>query len=262
MPPRRCGLACLVALRALLVACTLASGVVWAQSDGDAAKREATEAKDRRAIAYKLTPELYLTTNQHSAFDVNLRGNYEEHTAWVGFYRRGDEFQQLRLGYEYSFELPFGHIVPSLQYATRGFLGGSLTAEIGERYFGLIGIGRTNLKDYFNLNFDPNDAITLGVGTRAIPKTTLSLYQVRDDRLGTGQRVIHLVARVKPDARTRWTFDMFYKQGHSPDDGEWVHGTGASATYDFDRYFIRIAADPKVNFSHEDMLRIAFGFRM
>jgi hypothetical protein len=46
--------------------------------------------------------------------------------------------------------------------------------------------GRTNLKDYFNLNFDPNDAILIGAGTRAIQHTTLSAFQIRDDRLGTG----------------------------------------------------------------------------
>lgn len=211
--------------------------------------------------AYKFTPTFYRTTGERSAYDLNLRGNRGAHTGWVGFYRRSDEFQQLRLGYENTVELPFGRVVPSLQYATRGFLGGSVTAEIGERHFGLFGWGRTNLKDYYNLNFDPNDAVTIGAGTRALPKIALTLFQVRDDRLGTGQRVTHLVARIKPDDRTRWTVDAFHKEGRSADDGEWVRGTGIAVTYDFGRYFARVASDPHVNFSNNHMVRAALGFR-
>jgi hypothetical protein len=226
----------------------------------------ADAAQDREPVAedeaaYKFTPTVYRTTGERSAYDLNLRGNRGAHTGWVGFYRRADEFQQLRLGYENTVELSFGRVVPSLQYATRGFLGGSLTAEIGERYFGVFGWGRTNLKDYYNLNFDPNDAVTIGAGTRALPKTMLTLFQVRDDRLGTGQRVTHLVARIKPNDRTRWTVDAFHKEGRSTDDNEWVRGTGIAVAYDFGRYFARVASDPHVNFSNNHMVRAALGFR-
>jgi hypothetical protein len=237
-------------------------GTATGQGVGTAQREAEQSAEDARAIAYKLTPSIYFTTNQPTAFDINLRGNLGAHTAWIGFYRRSTEFEQLRIGYENNIELPFGRITPSIQYATRGFLGGSLNAEIGERWFGLVGIGRTNLKDYFNLNFDPNDAIMLGLGTRALPKTTLSAYQIRDDRLGTGQRVFHLVARIKPDDRTRWTFDLFYKEGRAtPDDESKVRAAGASVTYDFSRYFVRVALDPNVNFTPEDMLRVSVGLR-
>jgi hypothetical protein len=220
------------------------------------------KAADEEAIAYKLTPSFYRTTNQPNAVDLNLRANLGAHTAWIGYYQRSSEFQQLRMGYEDTIPLPFGHLTPSLQYATRGFLGGSVNAEIGERWFGLLGIGRTNLKDYFNLNFDPNDAVTIGAGTRALPNTTLSVFQIRDDRLGTGQRVLHLVARIKPNDRTRWTFDVFYKEGRfSKDDETRVHGTGLAVTYDFDRYFVRMATDPHVNFTSDHMVRASVGMR-
>jgi hypothetical protein len=192
---------------------------------------------------------------------VNLRGSHDEHTWWVGYYRRAEEFQQLRLGYENSVALPFGRVVPSLQYATRGFLGASVTAEIGERHFALLGAGRTNLKDYYNLNFDPNDMIMIGAGTRALPNTTLSAYQIIDDRLGTGQRVTHLVARFNPDEKTRWTLDVFHKAGHSSEDGERVSGTGLALTYDFGPYFARLASDPHVNFTRDHMVRAALGLR-
>jgi hypothetical protein len=234
-----------------------------AEGRGDAAQERTELPAAQDQVAWKFTPTYYRSSNEPNAWDLNLRGNTDTQTWWVGYYKRDDEFQQLRLGYERPVEFSFGRLVPSLQYATRGFLGGSLTAEIGERYFGILGWGRTNLKNYYNLNFDPNDAVTFGIGTRALPKTTLSLFQIRDDRLGTGQRVTHFVARIKPDEKTRWTVDVFHKEGRPDSDpaSERIRGTGATVTYDFDRYFVRVASDPHVNFSDNNMVRIAFGVR-
>jgi hypothetical protein len=220
----------------------------------EAARGEAPASQD--GTTYKLTPTYYRTTSQPDAYDLNLRGNRDAHTFWVGYYRRHEEFQQLRLGYENSLQIPFGRVVPSIQYASRGFLGGSVTAEIGERHFGLLGWGRTNLRDYYNLNFDPNDSVLVGAGTRALPRTTLSAFQIRDDRLGTGQRVTHFVMRAKPDEKTRWTVDVFHKR-----DAEDVRGTGASVTYDFGPHFARVASDPHVNFTRDHMVRVALGTR-
>jgi hypothetical protein len=153
--------------------------------------------------------------------------------------------------------------VPSVQYATGGFLGGSLYTELGRDTFAILGWGRTNLKDYYNLNFDPNDAITFGAGARVAAGATLSLYQVRDDRLHTGQRITHGVARWKPGEKMRWTVDVFYKEGRPDSDpaSERIHGAGAALTYDFDPYFVRVAKDPHVNFSDNNMVRIAAGIR-
>jgi hypothetical protein len=212
------------------------------------------------ATSFKFTPTYYRTTNARSAYDLNLRANRVAQTGWIGYYRRGDEFQQLRLGYEHALELAAVRLVPSVQYASRGFLGASATAEIGERHFALVGLSRTNLKDYFNLNFDPNDSLLLGAGTRAFARSVLTVYQIKDDRLGTGQHVTHFVLRTSPAASTRWTIDVFTKAGRTAD-GEWVRGTGATLTYDFGRYFARIAHDPHVNFTPERMLRAAFGWR-
>ena len=210
---------------------------------------------------HRFTPSFYRTTHATPAYDLNLRGNFDAHAAWIGFYQRSAEFQQLRLGYENTVKLAFGRLVPSIQYATRGFVGGSLTAEIGERYFSLAGFGRTNLKDYFNLNFDPNDMVLFGAGARALPNTTLSLFQIRDDRLGTGQRVSHLVARTGRDEKNRWTVDVFHKEGRADAGSAWVHGTGVTLTWDYGRYFARVARDPVVNFSNNHMVRVAVGLR-
>ena len=232
-----------------------------AEGSDAAPEREAPSREEQ--IVWKFTPTYYHTSNQPSAFDLNLRGTLGPQNAWIGFYRQHEEFQQLRLGYDYTAEVAFGKVVPSVQYATRGFLGGSVLAEIGERHFGLLGWGRTNLKDYFNLNFDPNDAVTFGAGTRVLTNTTLSLFQIRDDRLHTGQRVTHFVTRVKPDGKSRWTVDVFYKEGRPDSDpaSAKLHGTGATLTYDYDRYFVRVASDPHVNFSDSHMTRVALGLR-
>ena len=73
---------------------------------------------------------------------------------------------------------------------------------------------------------------------------------------------MHLLARVKPDARTRWTIDVFHKEGReSAGDEIKVRGTGFSVTYDYDRYFLRIANDPHVNFTPNRMLRFSAGIR-
>ena len=224
---------------------------------------EAGTPQEGSKVAWKFTPTWHNNSSQPNAWDFNLRGNTDTQTWWVGYYQRSDEFQQARLGYERPVQFSYGRVVPSFQYASRGFLGGSLYAEIGAEWFGIVGWGRTNLKDYYNLNFDPNDAVTFGAGVHITPDATLSLYQVRDDRLDTGQRITHAVARWKPGAKTRWTVDVFYKEGRPDSDpeSEQIHGTGVALTFDFDPYFVRVARDPHVNFSDNNMVRVALGFR-
>src|SRR5882672_6890278 len=103
----------------LLLACTIPA---WAaEGRDDAMAREAPVQEEQ--IAWKFTPTYYHTSNQPSAWDLNLRGTLGQQNAWVGFYRQQEEFQQLRLGYDYTADVAFGRVVPSVQYATRGFWG-------------------------------------------------------------------------------------------------------------------------------------------
>jgi hypothetical protein len=227
----------------------------------DPAPRGEPEAASHEAWAFKLTPSFYATTNTHDATDLNLRANLGPHATWIGWYRRGSEFEQTRAGYEFTAQLPFGQLVPSLQVASHGFSGGSLNAQIGDTVYALAGIGRTNTRDYYNLNFDPNDSVVLGAGTRLIPRTNLSLYNVRDDRLGTGQSVTHLVWRYNPDARQRWTIDLSTKRGRPVADADMVSGDALSVTLDVGDVFVRFARDRKVNFSNEDQTRFSLGLR-
>lgn len=218
-------------------------------------------------IEWKLTGTSLHETQRRSAIDLNLRGKTGPNTFWLGHYQRGTDFLQSRAGYEREERIPIGKVIGSAQVATRGFIGGTLTAELGTgRAYAIAGIGRTNLKPYYNLNFDPNDAVTVGAGWRAGKDSALTLLNIRDDRLGTGQRVTHFIYRTRPTRDTRWTFDLFHKNGYASVAGvsgerASFKGTGFALAYDFEPYFVRIAWDPKVNFTGSDMLRLAGGLR-
>lgn len=211
-------------------------------------------------IEYKLTPSYYQSSDGNDAVDVNLRASGGRHTAWLGQYHDRAGFEQARGGYEYRQDFEQLRVIWSAQLASRGFLGGSATAEIGGDTFGIVGFGRTNLRDYYNLNFDPNDAITIGIGSRAIPHTELSLFHIWDDRLDTRQHVTHLVLRYKPTDSQRLTIDTSYKHGLTNDD-VFVKGYGLSATYDYRQYFARVARDEYANFTGNHLTRFSLGMR-
>ena len=218
-----------------------------------------------RGIAWKLTPTIHRETARRSAFDLNLRGNRDDYTFWIAHYQRDAEFRQTRAGYERQFSVPVGRIIASAQYATRGFLGGSVTLEASGAgpWVGLLGWGRTNLKPYYNLNFDPNDSVLIGAVWRPDDRTALTVFQVRDDRLGTGQQVTHFVLRQKTGPRSRWTFDVFNRRGRidSNPDSERIDATGFALTYDHEPWFARVAWDPRANFENSNMTRLAIGLR-
>lgn len=210
---------------------------------------------------FKLTPSYYVTSQDSDAADLNLRANRGTHAIWLGHYRRGNEFSQTRGGYEYTAAIPFGELVSSLQLASSGFAGGALNAQIGESIYALLGYGRTNLQDYYNLNFDPNDAVTYGLGTRLLPKSSLSVYSVADRRLNTEQIVTHAVWRMMPDDHQRWTVDLSGKHGRPAADADLVSGQALTVTYDYRDIFFRLAQDQKVNFTGADQTRLSIGLR-
>ena len=212
-------------------------------------------------LAFKFTPSYYVTTNQKDAIDLNLRANYGPHAFWLGHYQRDGEFEQTRVGYEYTAQLPYVQIVPSLQLATHDFAGGSINAQIGDTVYALLGYGLTNAQDYYNLNFDPNDSVVYGLGTSLLPKSKLALFSVRDNRLDTDQIVIHAVWRLLPDDHQRWTFDVSGKHGRATPEDESVSGNAVSVTYDNRDIFFRIAQDWKVNFTNDDQTRLTAGLR-
>jgi hypothetical protein len=113
----------------------------------------------------------------YSGQDFNLRWQRSDTHAWLGAYTDSVFGTQGRAGVDTSVDLGGSvQLQPSLQVATRGFLGGSLSVQAGDSWFALAGIGRTNLKPYFNLNFDPNDALTFGAGHHSAAGTSTCAF--------------------------------------------------------------------------------------
>jgi hypothetical protein len=243
--------------RCKLFFATLLSGVctlVSANSSKPGELREILEGTRSKA-----TLSSYTTDDGNSATDANFRTSLNAHTGWIGHYRDGQGFEQTRSGYEYNFSPAWGQVVASVQSASMGFFGSSLNAEIGKENSLLLGLGRTNLKDYYNLNFDPNDSVTYGVSTHAWPRLGAYLFTVQDNRLNPDQRHTHLMVRYETGNGQSWSFDVLQKSGKVDDND--IHAIGSSFTYDFGTYFLRIADDPYVNFSSQRMTRASLGMQ-
>lgn len=197
--------------------------------------------------------------------DTNLRHTSSLGNAWIGAYRQEQGVStQWRAGWDQVLDVGALRVQPSVQTATGGFWGGSLYAEAGSAWYAGAGLGRTNLRPYVNLNFDPNDAITLAGGKRwqdeAGHLNSLGLTLVADNRLNPDQRHLHLTWRAVLAGQHRLTLDLLAKRGLV--DGERIERVGASVTYDWPRWFLRAAWDPKVNFTQQDMLRLSAGLRL
>ena len=229
--------------------CALASSA-WAADPAEA------------PIYWKLAYTQHRAQLERDGIDLNLRGTLDATVFWLGYYRRANEFEQTRGGLEKTLSFGWGKLLLSGQAATHGFLGYATQAEIGAGSVRpLVGFGRTNLKPYYNLNFDPNDMVTVGAVADLPNSMRASVYAIHDDRLGTGQTVVHAVLRTSDDTARRWTIDVAQRRGPLGDGGERVVRTGLGVTYDRAPYFGRVVYDPNANFSGHDMLRVSFGAR-
>lgn len=210
---------------------------------------------------YKLTFGYYANSD-FGGEDINLRHRSEDTSLWIGYYHDPEFGRQLRGGWDTSIQPSAGSslsVQPSLQLASGGFVGGSLNFQAGSPWYALAGIGRTNLRPYANLNFDPNDALTFAVGHQDDDGRTYYLMLIADDRLGTQQRHLHAAARLPRPGGERFTFDILRKQGQG-DEG-YLRAWGASATYDFPSWFMRLAYDEKQNFGSRNVTRFSAGVR-
>ena len=99
----------------------------------------------------------------------------------------------------------------------------------------------------------------LSAGRRWADGESISLQWVRDDRENPDQRHLHAVYRKPLAGGERVTIDVLRKQGLVDD--VLIRKVGASFTYDWPRFFVRVAYDPKVNFTAENMWRFIIGTR-
>lgn len=218
----------------------------------------AQAADQTSPLPWKLTVGEYFYSN-YSGTDLNLRWRADDSSAWVAAYSDRVFGTQARAGADTSINLgQFVQVQPSLQAASMGFLGGSLNVQAGATWYGLVGFGRTDARPYFNLNFDPNDALTFGAGYRVENGVSYLVFLVADDRFHTGQRDWHANVQI-PFGDSHATLDLLRKSGLT--DAGAITGWGFSANWDWRRWFLRLAYDPHQNFSAQDAWRFATGIR-
>lgn len=237
------------AVLAALVSCLCPAIALAAKDNGPPA-----EPSNKLTLAY------YGFSSGKTGVDANLRHTFKSSTAWIGGYREANGFDQARVGYEWDYSSERFTFIPSAQAATRGFLGVSVYGEAGRSFFGISGWGRTNLRPYWNLGFDPNDYVEFGAGYRDHSGNRVSAYAIRDVRLGTGQTNTHLYMRRYLPHEWRLTADIVREHGHG-DDGLMIRGWAASLDIDWHRWFVRVARDPHVNYTPDRQFRLAGGLR-
>ena len=209
-------------------------------------------------LRWKLTVGEYAYAD-YAGTDANLRWRHDGTDAWAGIYDDRVFGSQARMGADTIVNVaPYLQVQPSLQLATQGFVGGSVNLQVGAAWYGVVGFGRTDARPYFNLNFDPNDAVTFGVGHQEEGGYSYEVFVVADDRFHTGQRDWHLNAQI-PFGESHATLDLLHKTGSS--DAGPVSAWGFSANYDWPGWFLRVAYDPYQNFSTQSAWRFAGGVR-
>ncbi len=207
---------------------------------------------------WKLTLGEYVYDG-YDGTDVNLRWRADDRSAWAGAYTDRNFGTQARAGADTSIDAgKYVQLQPSLQVASRGFVGGSLNVQAGGAWYGMAGIGRTDARSYFNLNFDPNDALTFGAGHHGADGAVYTVFVVADDRFHTGQRDWHANAQI-PFGDSHATLDLMRKSGLS--DAGRITGWGGSVNWDWPTRFLRVAYDPHQNFSAQNAWRLAVGVR-
>jgi hypothetical protein len=87
----------------------------------------------------------------------------------------------------------------------------------------------------------------------------LMMQMVRDNRQNPDQRHIHAVYRQPLPEGRRLTVDALYKVGLV--DEVRIRRFGLTVTYDWPRFFARVAFDPRTNFTPVDAWRISLGTR-
>ena len=232
--------------------------LVFAAFMACAALGTAQAADPGTTLPWKLTVGEYAYANYYGT-DVNLRWRQDDTSAWLGVYSDEVFGTQARAGADTSWNIgSYVQLQPSIQAASMGFLGASLNLQVGGPWYGLAGFGRTDARPYFNLNFDPNDALTFGAGHHADSGLSYLLFVVADDRFHTGQRDWHANVQI-PFGDSHATLDLLRKSGLT-DEGR-ITGWGFSANWDWPKWFLRVAYDPHQNISAQDAWRFASGVR-
>ena len=208
----------------------------------------------------KLTFGIYFT-NGEAAYDLNLRHQFGNLTAWIAGFYFPHNSRLIRVGAQYDYKKAWFHFVPTIEVATTKGVSGSLYSELGSgKTFAIAGVSRTNLKAFFDLFWDPSESVELGIGHKISGYDRIQAYTIFDVRLHTGQQNTHLIWRHKLNAKNGITFDGVFKSGHA-DSGEFIRDVGIGCYYDRPKWFWKLYYDPHVNFSSHTMVRTGIGLK-
>ncbi len=208
----------------------------------------------------KLTFSVYFTDGDR-LYDLNLRRQFGPLTAWIAGFADPNGTKLIRVGAQYDYKKAWFHFVPTIEVATTKAVSGSLYSELGSgKTFAIAGVSRTNLKSFFDLFWDPSDAVQLGVGHKISSYDRIQAYSIIDVRLHTEQQNTHVVYRHKLNANNGITFDGVFKSGHD-DSGRFIRTVGIGAYYDRPKWFWKVYYDPHVNFTSHTMVRTGIGLK-
>ena len=182
-------------------------------------------------------------------------------TAWIAGFAQPNGTKLIRVGAQYDYKKAWFHLVPTIEVATTKAVSGSLYSELGAgNTIAIVGVSRTNLKSFFDLFWDPSDAVQLGVGHKLSSYDRIQAYSIIDVRLHTGQQNTHVVYRHKLNANDGITFDAVFKSGHE-DSGRFIRTVGIGTYYDRPKWFWKVYYDPHVNFTSHTMVRTGIGLK-
>ncbi len=208
----------------------------------------------------KVTLGIYFTPGAR-VYDLNLRHQFGPLTAWIAGFYDPKTNKLLRVGAQYDYKKAWFHFVPTLEITTTKAVNVSLYSELGAgKTFAIVGVSRTNLKPFFDLFWDPSEALQLGIGHKISSYDRIQVYTIFDIRLHTGQQNTHLLWRHKLNANNGITFDAVFKSGHT-DSGEYIRNVGIGVYYDRPKWFWKLYYDPHVNFTDHTMVRTGIGLK-
>lgn len=208
-------------------------------------------------LAWKATGSLYVQEGGASG-DLNLRRQAGVLAGWLGVFHDPHSDTVARAGLEADLHAGPLLVVPTLQAASNGLKAAQLYSEIGGASYAILGASRTNLRPFYNLSWDPNESVQLGLGRHLSRYDRLYAFTIFDVRLHTGQQDTHLLWRHRLGSRLGLTFDGLYKSGHT-DSGRYVRAAGVGAYVDGPHWLLKTYFDPYVNFTDHSMFRLGLG---
>lgn len=128
------------------------------------------------------------------------------------------------------------------------------------RWFAGGSLGNTPARTNLDPLREAGEIYSLRGGYMWRDRQSLSLQVVRDSRTVSDQKAINLVYGA-PMAGNQWLTVGLSSISGSAGGGLFVQRVGLSVGYDWPRYFVQLAYDPKYGLASQDLLRISAGTR-